>query len=164
MAQDLPPVPHSAKIANSNGLITPVWSDWFKKIFNRVGGHDASTNDELYTVSTARISDGAVTFVKLLSTDWSSSRVASGYQKLGSGLYLQWGVTGILSSGSVNTISFPIAFPTACLLVIAGFKDNSGSATTETGTCGTGNYSTTSFDLYNRTSGAHVFNWIAIGH
>jgi len=38
----------------------------------------------------------------------------SGYQKLPGGLIIQWG-SGLLTTGS--TVSFPIAFPTACLNV-----------------------------------------------
>lgn len=94
----------------------------------------------------------------------SSVRAASGYLKLPGGIMIQWGVATSVASGSVTAVSFPTAFPSTCFLVIAGFRDNSGSATTETGTCGTGGYTVSGFDLYNRTSNTHSFNWIAIGH
>jgi hypothetical protein len=114
--------------------------------------------------NTTTLTDGVVSFAKLLSTDWSNSKAASGYQKLASGVYLQWGVTTSLGSGTSTSISFPIAFPTGCLQVLTGIRDNSAVATTTTGQWGTGNYSTTAFSLYNRTSGALTFNWFAIGY
>jgi hypothetical protein len=96
--------------------------------------------------------------------DWAASHAASGYQKQPSGLYIQWGVTASLGSGTTTGITFPTAFPTGCLQVVAGVKDNSAVATTTTGQWGTGNYATTGFDLYNRTSGALTFNYIAVGY
>jgi hypothetical protein len=107
---------------------------------------------------------GSIPFAKFLSTDWSSSHASGGYQKLPSGLYLQWGVTGSLSSGTTTSTSFTTAFPTACLQVFASVRNNSAVATGANGQWGTGNYSTTAFDLYNRTSVALTFNWFAIGN
>lgn len=219
MSSILPPVPHRAPFVDLNGFLTPVWSDFFQKLYLRAGGSVAETNDELYTVNTARIENGAITadkiaaavagngltggagfalsvgvdgstieiatdalqvkdlgistakiadgaasFVKLLSTDWSSSNAASGYQKLGSGIYLQWGVTASIGSGTNTAQTFPIAFPTACRQVVAGIQGNSAGSTIATGHFGTGNYSTTGFDMYNRTSASYVFNWIAVGY
>ena len=34
----LPPVPVSAPMVDENGKITPVWLDFFQKLFDRVGG------------------------------------------------------------------------------------------------------------------------------
>ena len=136
-AEKLPPVPHQSPIATqgSAGVITPVWSDWFTKAFNRMGGH-------LSPIDT----------------------VASGYHMLPSGIYLQWGITASLGSGTTTTISFPVAFPTGCLQVLPGVRDNSAVATASTGQFGSGNYTTTGFDLYNRTSVALTFNWMAVGY
>lgn len=47
--------------------------------------------------------------------DFVSSLAASGYQKLPSGLIIQWGSAAI---GSNTTVTFPIAFPTTCLQVV----------------------------------------------
>jgi hypothetical protein len=116
------------------------------------------------SVATASIQNAAVTFAKLLSTDWSSSLAASGYQKLGSGLYIQWGVTGSIPTSTNTAITFPIAFPNACLQVITGIQANSAGVTTSTGHFGSGAYSTTGFTLYNRTSVAYVFNYLAVGY
>lgn len=94
----------------------------------------------------------------------SSDRSTSGYQKLPGGFIVQWGVTASLSSGTTNAVTFPLTFPNACLQVIAGFRNNSASATTATGHIGTGNYAVGGFDLYNRMSIAGVCNWMAVGH
>ena len=54
--------------------------------------------------------------------DFTSSKVANGYQKLPNGLIIQWYTTGYNTpafSTSVQTLTFPIAFPTACLTVVA---------------------------------------------
>lgn len=111
-----------------------------------------------------RNKDNGLGFAKFLSTDWTSSKVASGYQKLPNGLYVQWGITASLSSATTTTITLPIAFPTACLQVVPGIRNNTATATTTTGHFGSGNYSTTGFDLYNRTSVALTFNWMAVGY
>lgn len=206
---DLPPVPRGSQILDQFGRLLPVWSDWFQKAFVRMGGHNASTNTELETVTTARIANGAVTadkiaaavagnglaggagtalsvgvdgstieissdalrvkdsgipFVKLLASDWAASGAASGYFKLPSGLYVQWGVTGSYATATTTSVSFPTAFPTACRQVIVGVSGNSASSVAGTGHYGTGNYSTSAFDLYNRTSLTLTFNYIAVGN
>lgn len=115
-------------------------------------------------VTTAKIANEAVSFVKLVSTEWTKSAAASGYLKLPSGMIIQWGVTASIASGVNSGITFPLAFPTGCLQVIPTVRDNSAVATTSTGQPGSGNYSTTGFDLYNRTSVALTFNYLAVGY
>lgn len=94
----------------------------------------------------------------------ASDRAASGYKQLPGGFILQWGVTTSLNSGTTTSITFPIEFPSECLQVIAGIRNNSASSTSATGHHGTGNYSASGFDLYNRASVAFTFNWIAVGY
>jgi len=55
----------------------------------------------------------------------SLSLATNGYTKLANGLILQWGVSG----ASSGTITFPIAFPTSCLNVIAGLADSTNYCT-----------------------------------
>lgn len=45
----------------------------------------------------------------------------TGYQKLPGGLILQWGDVG----GTAGTYTLPIAFPTKCILALAGDSDSS---------------------------------------
>jgi hypothetical protein len=60
------------------------------------------------------------------SSSFASSLAANGYQKLPSGLLVQWGLTGATVAGQVNT--FPIAFPSAVFAVTAAIAATSASA------------------------------------
>ncbi len=89
------------------------------------------------------------------------SKATNGYQKLPSGLIIQWGY-GYVSATSTATITFPIAFPNACLNVVATdvnaqyeYNTDVGSLTTTTFTALNGNSNSTY---------AHNFYWIAIGY
>jgi hypothetical protein len=134
---------------------------------------DHATTDASRAVTTNHIRDLAVTVAKLAGSipfsklaigDWTvSTNATTGYLKLGSGIYLQWGVTASIASASTSSVAFPLAFPTACVQVLTSVRDNSAVATTATGQVGSGNYSAAGFDLYNRTSVAQVFNWFAVG-
>lgn len=75
-------------------------------------------------ITTAKLADGSVNFAKLLSTDWTNtSTSASGYQKLPSGLIIQWGTSSVgAGSGSSATISFPLAFPNNVFVVNPCFQ------------------------------------------
>lgn len=115
-------------------------------------------------ITAAKMAANAVNYATLLSTDWTNSQGANGYQKLPSGLYRQWGSTGSLASGSTTVVSFPISFPTACFQVFPGVISNSAVAITSTGQWGTGSYSVSGFSLFNRTSVSLAFNWFAIGN
>lgn len=58
--------------------------------------------------------------VRGLPADFTASLAANGYQKFPSGLLLQWGedtVTHAESGGSVS-VTFPVAFPTACRQIL----------------------------------------------
>lgn len=137
MANTMPPIPYRAAIADPdrNGLMPNVWSDWFKELLARVGG------PTLPTLTTS-----------------------SGYQKLPTGLYIQWGITGSVSSGATQAVTFPIRFPNICLQVMPGLRNMAAANTTETGHFGTGTYAVTGFEIFNRTSAAYIFNWIAVGY
>lgn len=58
------------------------------------------------------------------SIQFAASLTANGYQKLPSGLIIQWGVAG--NTNGFGTWTFPIAFPNACLRVFAS-QDASAS-------------------------------------
>lgn len=136
MAQDLPPVPYGSPIADqSAGTITSVWSDWFRKALDRMGGNVLP-----------------------------ESQAASGYVKLPNGLYLQWGVTASIATATNTVITFPVAFPSVCFQVISGIFGNGSGGSTATGHFGTSGYSKTGFTLNNRTSADYAFNWFAIGN
>ena len=99
---------------------------------------------------------------------FSSSLAENGYQKLPSGLIIQWGRTGTIATDTEVTVTYPIAFPNAALNVTAtlggvGSRIN-GKAIVFSATLGT-----TSVVLSNdQDSGgnglsAQIF-WTAIGY
>lgn len=92
---------------------------------------------------------------------FAASLTSNGYQYLPSGLIVQWGTTGSISAGGAISVTFPLAFPTACLWTelqsvangtAANFMQGSGTATTTT--------------LTNTSSNniASTFRWLAIGY
>lgn len=84
-----------------------------------------------------------------------NSMAANGYQKLPNGLILQWGTA--TASGSSGTITFPVAFTTACYS-IAGQQNNAGA----TQYAAFGTPSATSVTFYGGGTNIVIF-WIAIG-
>lgn len=89
-------------------------------------------------------------------TGANQSLAASGYQKLPGGMIMQWGVYT-----ATATISFPIAFPSACFAVFTGQTNGGGDGSTANVTAQ--NYTTTQFDLQanaNELPG----KWFAIGY
>jgi hypothetical protein len=94
----------------------------------------------------------------------SKSLAASGYQKLPSGLIIQWGSSTTAGSGTV-AVTYPVAFPTGTLKVVVSLQTSSIDLPYFVGTdAGT----TTGFNLYAcSTSGAAVSvtgKWIALGY
>lgn len=63
---------------------------------------------------------------------WAKSLAANGYQKLPSGLIIQWGTTAALSQNSSIVVTLPVAFPNAILNAHATYSqqpnDNATSA------------------------------------
>lgn len=129
-------IPYREPIIDQNNMMTRSWAEFFRQLYTRVGG----------------------------GAGFSKTFGNSGYQIFSGGLYLQWGVTASVASGATQSVSLPTNFPTAIMQVLAGLKDNSGVSTAATGQWGSGNYSTSGFDLYNRTSVSVTFNWIALGY
>jgi hypothetical protein len=90
--------------------------------------------------------------------DVASSISTNGYVKLSNGLIIQWGRS---ATGSDSTaVTFPIAFPTACLNVSVSYNaDVASSSNAYSGKVRT--YTTTGATF--ATNGAPFF-WIAIGN
>ena len=125
--------------------------------------------------TTAQVSAGtdnttAVTPYKLkeLYTK-GSAKAQNGYQKLPSGVILQWGTVadGSNPGDAPVDVVFPLVFPTSCLNVTATRKTLAGNL--EVSTVGIVSYSSGSarFQLttwnYNET-GVSGFTWFAIGY
>jgi hypothetical protein len=98
-----------------------------------------------------------------------ASIASSGYQKLPSGLIVQWGnVAGAsVGAGSVSgaAVTFPIAFPTSCLAV---FPSNGSTGAITYISASAGSVTTTGFTFYRGNSFTSAQSvggsWFAIGY
>lgn len=97
---------------------------------------------------------------KSVAIDFAAQLTTAGYQKLPSGLLLQWGLyTG--SNSTDVTVTFPLAFPTGCLTIMT-----SRGYTAASGTIGYGvgiAISQTQAKFRNSDAGQGYF-YLAIGH
>lgn len=85
---------------------------------------------------------------------------ANGWQKLPSGLIIQWGQTS--HTGESTAWTFPIAFPTACQSVLCNMKTDNGAAIVMSNTNSQAFGSSTVSGT--NTTGTHNYNWFAIGY
>ena len=58
------------------------------------------------------------------------SKTANGYTKLPNGMIMQWGSSASIGAAASTVVTFPIAFPTACLNVQATASQDSATADT----------------------------------
>lgn len=107
----------NVKVANnSTGAATVNVNGLGAKTIQRNGaalGSGALVAGQIYRL----IYDG--TYFQMTPTSEVASLAANGYVKLSSGLIIQWAVTSSFSSEGGQTVTFPIAFPNACLAVVA---------------------------------------------
>ena len=97
------------------------------------------------------------------SDSFSNLQAGSGYQKLPSGIVIQWGTqTGtVVADGTTGSVSFPIAFTTAVYSVVATIGVGA-SFVCVTGTSTSGY----TYSVWNRTADDNTHSthrWIAIG-
>jgi hypothetical protein len=90
------------------------------------------------------------------SGDFDASFQTNGYQKLPSGLIIQWGQYAMNTTGT--TYKFPTPFPKACLQLVAS---DTGSGAYSFGSSPT---SASEFIAYKSVSNATTFRFIAIGY
>ncbi|OJA60428.1 gp53-like domain-containing protein [Burkholderia ubonensis] len=133
--------------------------------FNCVGSDQIYFNDSTATTTSfVPVTGTAFRLVKINTNQWlvfsegrgSASISPNGYQKLPSGLIIQWGTGTTQSSGSV-TLTFPVAFPTTCRSATA---NNWGGGTVYVGIT---SFSAASMVVNSGTVGQN-FTWIAIGY
>ncbi|WP_304308056.1 hypothetical protein [Pseudacidovorax intermedius] len=87
---------------------------------------------------------------------------ANGYQKLPSGLIMQWGISGVVAAGSFAAITLPIAFPNAGLASLATWQQDSvGSGGN---VVASGWPTTTTITVYNWAVSESVIRWLALGY
>ncbi|HDK8917675.1 TPA: hypothetical protein PVD53_003534 [Escherichia coli] len=88
---------------------------------------------------------------------------ASGYQKLPSGLIIQWGsaTAGVGATGNTgNAINFSVSFPNICHQVVVSYDNGGGKVIAGAA----GSFTKTNFLMRcDATSGVYVFRWFAIG-
>ncbi|MFN9280889.1 MAG: gp53-like domain-containing protein [Betaproteobacteria bacterium] len=96
---------------------------------------------------------GASGVWRMVNGAFARSLAANGWQRLPSGLFMQWG-TGTLSGG-VATVTFPIAFPSTAFANVAIPPTATSSITV------TGSSSTSVSFASNASTGGFV--WIALG-
>ena len=111
---------------------------------------------QLFSVAPATLDSHAVNLGQFLS-----SKAVNGYQKLPSGLIIQWGIVNSIVPGGATGTTFPIAFPNACTFVIniPAANNASGNATNLISA-----KTTTGFSGANWTGITTSFNWLAIGY
>jgi hypothetical protein len=85
----------------------------------------------------------------------NKSLLASGYQKMPSGLIVQWGTGTTINA--TGTVTFPIAFPTACFAVQVTENAASGWTSTNHTIYGTSSRATTGFSAWS-------FSWNGTGY
>lgn len=91
-----------------------------------------------------------------------ASLSSSGYQKLPSGLIIQWGSTSVPANTTGSTgqsVTLPIAFPTGALSSVATY----GGQVTTANAVGCSATPTT-IQLWNTASVSQTVNWWAVGH
>lgn len=93
---------------------------------------------------------------EMFGTEFAKSIGANGYQKLPGGLILQWG-QGDMGAGTSVAVTWPLAFPTACLHASGG--DVGGTVSIGT----VGNPTTTGV-TFQGSSTPGIFHWFAIGY
>ncbi|MGV6382565.1 gp53-like domain-containing protein [Escherichia coli] len=88
---------------------------------------------------------------------------AAGYQKLPSGLIIQWGsaTAGVGATGNTgNAINFSVSFPNICHQVVVSYDNGGGKVVAGAA----GSFTKTNFLMRcDATSGVYVFRWFAIG-
>lgn len=95
---------------------------------------------------------------------FASALASGGYQKLPSGVIIQWGAdrAGVGgTAGTGNSVSFPVAFPNACAQVITSYDNGGGGIMAGAA----GSLTTTKFLLRcDATGGTYNFRWLAVGY
>ena len=97
--------------------------------------------------------------------DIAHSLTGSGYMRLSNGLLIQWGMAaGSYFANTDISVTYPIAFPTATLVVFGSNSDVNAQPNAMVGVSYTAGPSATGFRFRTNTAGQNRFHWIAIGN
>jgi hypothetical protein len=133
---------------------------------NGVSGNPTVTNAGVLSVKGAT-TDTADTGAVVLSTlaSFAKSFATNGYQKLPSGLIIQWGVDTVdMTEGENRNYTFPIAFPSACATVQITIYGN-GDASGDNGPVALFAKSSTGFETESLSQAVIPgITWLAFGY
>lgn len=96
------------------------------------------------------------------SADFTANLSGNGYQKLPSGLIVQWGNAGNIASASSVAVTYPIAFPNGALSASATVNTTTNTATPQS--AGITYTSSSQLTIRNLSASTLGFTWIAIGY
>ncbi|MCP1307789.1 gp53-like domain-containing protein [Paenibacillus tyrfis] len=130
-----------------------------KKVVDQLAAHQADV--EARVSATENLARQVHISQKGVVNPWGDnnsaiSKAINGYQKLPSGLILQWGTALISNSGAVT---FPVAFPNYVMHVYGQVETSVASQTV-----GIGSYSNTQFMAWTVTGPPQTIHWFAIGY
>lgn len=157
--------------ATQNFTMTAENADGTMKLARGVAG--ATTQDILTVDATGQMSASlnpatglrstALATMQKFADEFGSLQSANGYQKLPSGLIIQWG-SGLFGNATVGT--FPIAFPNNALQVIIGAQnfDNGQAVYNKVAAMSAYSLTKTGFTASSSTANAANATWIAIGY
>jgi hypothetical protein len=146
--------------AYRNAYDSTTTPDNFMSMYSKINTLWNSGNDGLGSGLDADLLRG-------LPADFSSSKAINGYQKLPSGLILQWGKTSptAISSGGSLTITFPIAFPNGVLGQPIVSSNSRTSYMVSTGISGgTSSITKTDFTVRAESGADNGCAWIVMGY
>lgn len=115
---------------------------------------------------TAGTRSQALATMQMFADEFVASLATSGYQKLPSGLIIQWGFVGNINPGATSPVTFPVAFPNGYLCALCnplspGANTNSYSASISSSP--EPSVSAMTISNNSASSGSIAANWGAIG-
>ncbi len=147
-------------------------SNWFKAHKEEENPHEQYFSEDNLNISDSITGESSDTYaseaaVKAVNDKFTSQFVkyfgTNGYQKLPSGLIIQWGTATTLANGYI-TQTLPIAFPTTCFHVSANHQGSGGCNVIITSRSKTQiGFRLTDIAAYTGSSGWWAL-WIAIGY
>lgn len=149
----------SSTATQNFSLEQPVTPDGTVKL---VRGNAGAGSQDILTVD---VSGNVLVGGNNLNLFSAKSLASSGYQKLPSGLIIQWGVTTLTGGGSYTTVTLPIAYTTTNFGVYGNAVENVGGVTSEALEFGARGL--TSFEavvLSGVNPNNSKINWISVGY
>jgi len=118
------------------------------------------------TTTTQSSNDSSTKIATTAFVNPANSISTNGYQKLSSGLIIQWGSVASPAANSINAVSFPLTFPSAVFGVIATVQGSTATGVaSDTGAIKTNAITTSGMNLvYCDDVVGTSISWYATGH